>query len=523
MMSTRKRASPTAACVELLLLVVLLHAPCAAPESITVPTDSIRSAKDVADILGEPPPAPEAPEGFSWATYGGQVNITTNILYPLEGSAVQPQFDVMLEIAATPLGAFKERYSEASHCLSIDDEPPACWAVLGNASLPRFAMVPPGPHTLRAGVTDPTGEWVVPDSWSPLRHFVVSGEPPPSKEVATADGGDGADPEEPAKGPEDVTVDIPLAQITSPLEMSVITTRFVDMTYRVTTPDPESFETHFRYAHACTSLNGGAHACWSLFNVSHTPRWLGLAEGVHLLQTAVTHPNTGEEIPGSASDLRAFVVFADGYFNDNVVGKGLAIDGAQPAADGSGSGGSGSGSGGSGSGEQEMPAHVVLDIDIGHRLHTEDHVTYLLPVQRAADFVLVAQRFCAARDVGNSECVDHIVREIYAKFQEVDDAWAAKAKERAELRRAAAEEARRRIDTPEGEGFLIIPVLDEPKLATKMHEAVDVCRTEHDEGEVGLECLTQQSLLFGMRERLGPADQESLLDFIGNLGAGFGF
>ena len=61
-----------------------------------------------------------------------------------------------------------------------------------------------------------------------------------------------------------------------------------------------------------------------------------------------------------------------------------------------------------------MPAHVVLDIDIGHRLHTEDHVTYLLPVQRAADFVLVAQRFCAARDVGNSECVDHIVREIYA-------------------------------------------------------------------------------------------------------------
>ena len=105
----------------------------------------------------------------------------------------------------------------------------------------------------------------------------------------------------------------------------------------------------------------------------------------------------------------------------------------------------------------------------------------------------------------------------------VDDAWAAKAKERAELRRAAAEEARRRIDTPEGEGFLIIPVLDEPKLATKMHEAVDVCRTEHDEGEVGLECLTQQSLLFGMRERLGPADQESLLDFIGNLGAGFGF
>jgi hypothetical protein len=44
---------------------------------------------------------------------------------------------------------------------------------------------------------------------------------------------------------------------------------------------------------------------------------------------------------------------------------------------------------------------------------------------------------------------------------------------------------------------------------------------------VGLDCLTAQSSLFAMREAPGlaadPAAQERLLDFIGNLGAGYGF
>ena len=60
-------------------------------------------------------------------------------------------------------------------------------------------------------------------------------------------------------------------------------------------------------------------------------------------------------------------------------------------------------------------------------------------------------------------------------------------------------------------------------LNERMHAAVGVCRSEYDEGEVGLECLTQQSVLFGLREGLEPSDQEALLEFIGNLGAGFGF
>ena len=56
-----------------------------------------------------------------------------------------------------------------------------------------------------------------------------------------------------------------------------------------------------------------------------------------------------------------------------------------------------------------------------------------------------------------------------------------------------------------------------------MVEAVGTCQREYDAGDVGLECLTDQSQLFGMRDGLSSADQEALLDFIANLGAAFGF
>lgn len=36
-------------------------------------------------------------------------------------------FDVMLEIGAHPLGAFKEKYRDAYQCLEVDGRAPACW------------------------------------------------------------------------------------------------------------------------------------------------------------------------------------------------------------------------------------------------------------------------------------------------------------------------------------------------------------------------------------------------------------
>jgi hypothetical protein len=63
-----------------------------------------------------------------------------------------------------------------------------------------------------------------------------------------------------------------------------------------------------------------------------------------------------------------------------------------------------------------------------------------------------------------------------------------------------------------------------PLPRTNQTPKVKTCENEYKEGGVGLDCLTIQSELFGMRAKLSNLKlQEALLDFIGNLGTGYGF
>jgi hypothetical protein len=60
-----------------------------------------------------------------------------------------------------------------------------------------------------------------------------------------------------------------LVKLVTPPEMGVLTTAFTDVTYEIASSDPPMFETHFKYAYVCASLNSvDASACWPLFNVS---------------------------------------------------------------------------------------------------------------------------------------------------------------------------------------------------------------------------------------------------------------
>ena len=204
--------------------------------AIEVPRNSIRSPRDLLKILGEAPPAPDAPPGFEWASFKGDVNVSTSILFPLEGSVVQNPFEVMLEIGAEPLGAFKERFRRAFHCVEVDLQPPACWPLMDTGPLPRLTGLSRGPHTLRTCVTDPTGSWPLHGSWSEPRRVVVGEEdsglvdpatPPPDPEDSGAAGSE-----------EGVRMAPPLTRIKTPPEMSVITTRFVDLEYDVRPAPP---------------------------------------------------------------------------------------------------------------------------------------------------------------------------------------------------------------------------------------------------------------------------------------------
>ena len=44
----------------------------------------------------------------------------------------------MIQISAEPLGAFKAKYIDAFHCVSIDHSTPSCWPIFSLSSLPFF-------------------------------------------------------------------------------------------------------------------------------------------------------------------------------------------------------------------------------------------------------------------------------------------------------------------------------------------------------------------------------------------------
>lgn len=518
------------------VLCALLLPPSVVSKTIEVPLASIKAAKDVANLLGAPPSPDEPPPGFAWGGYGGAVNVTTNVLFPLEGQTVPPDFEVMLEVAAHPLGAFQARWERGFACVELDGAPPACWPVR-DQTLPRFSGLPAGSHALRSCVTDPRGERPLHTSWSALRTFNVAAAPDGSAASDSTEVSNGSEPPPDEGAP--VQMEPPLVRLLSPPEMSVLTTAFVDVAYEVATRDPPLFEQHFGRAYACASLDDSeACACWPLFNVSRSPRWVSVAEGFHTARAFVTHPNTGAAIAASWSRERCFVVYTAGDYHARALKTPLLGSPTTLTA----AGATGASTGGAAGGALQLPfaLHVVVSLDLNGHQGLGPLQTHNLPVQRLGDahYEKVAGRFCDARGVGNPGCVGHIVAEVHRLFDDADAAVTAARAELAarasdlEARAAADAEARkRRVPVPEGSRELAVPRLTDAAadgaVGAALFAAVATCAAEHASGGVGLACLTAQSGLFGMREDAelasNPAAQEELLDFIGNLGAGFGF
>mmetsp|Transcript_26232 Transcript_26232/g.34122 ORF Transcript_26232/g.34122 Transcript_26232/m.34122 type:complete len:292 (-) Transcript_26232:115-990(-) len=248
-------------------------------ESINIPLSNVKSPNDIIDQLPPILDAPDAPDGFNWAGYGGDINISTSILFPYEGQTVDNMFEVMLEIAAHPLGAFKEKYMGAYQCIEVDSSPPACWSLFDKSPIPRLHLNN-GPHILRSAISDPTGEWILPQSWGPIRNIVVSVEsvvPTQTEESETA--------EEPMDQEPPVKMEIPIMKVVSPPEMGIITTRLVDMQYQVVIRSRDDFKEHFQTSYVCGRLSiVHVSYCWSIYKTDAMPRWVGLDDGFYTLQ-----------------------------------------------------------------------------------------------------------------------------------------------------------------------------------------------------------------------------------------------
>jgi len=215
-------------------------------------------------------------------------------------------FEVMLEIAAHPLGAFKEKYMGAYQCIEVDSSPPACWSLFDKSPIPRLHLNN-GPHILRSAISDPTGEWILPQSWGPIRNIVVSVEsvvPTQTEESETA--------EEPMDQEPPVKMEIPIMKVVSPPEMGIITTRLVDMQYQVVIRSRDDFKEHFQTSYVCGRLSiVHVSYCWSIYKTDAMPRWVGLDDGFYTLQASVTHPNSNEIIDDSWGDISSFLVLSE--------------------------------------------------------------------------------------------------------------------------------------------------------------------------------------------------------------------
>ena len=157
-----------------------------------------------------------------------------------------------------------------------------------------------------------------------------------------------------------------------------------------------TFEEHFGSAFVCAGLDSdgssggdgigsrpGGSFCWPLFNVSMSPRWLGVAEGFHTLNAAVSHPNTGEAIPESWAKTRAFLTFGGDTATTSRDGRLLLGDSKSVE--------------GGGGGRPKVPSlveHVVVEVTMNGHMGQGEEVTHVVPVQRTADFQLLAERFC---------------------------------------------------------------------------------------------------------------------------------
>jgi hypothetical protein len=108
--------------------------------------------------------------------------------------------------------------------------------ILKKSPIPRLYLSK-GEHELRSAITNPTGEWILPETWSPfVRHITVSeSNVVLSKEEEEDDKDkkeDKGDDEEEAP----VQMEVPIIKVVSPPEMGVITSRMVDMQFEVMFP-----------------------------------------------------------------------------------------------------------------------------------------------------------------------------------------------------------------------------------------------------------------------------------------------
>jgi len=228
------------------------------------------------------------------------------------GGALSVKIDIQPYNRDNFLSVYEDS-TDAKICVSLDSSPFLCWPALTGRIL--YSQVTEGKHTLEAMLYNDgelkTKSRSVTTSFNTVHDpdIVASGE---DEQEAEQNLDEDASPDG-----EQIQVEFPIVQISSPAANVTYPGTSVQARFVMEPSNPDLFKHYFANAHVCFNIDSGpAYGCFAIFgDVGFAPPLvLGLDNGRHTIDAALSHPETGEVLYDSVSPTSTF--FTAGELNE---------------------------------------------------------------------------------------------------------------------------------------------------------------------------------------------------------------
>mmetsp|Transcript_22994 Transcript_22994/g.47658 ORF Transcript_22994/g.47658 Transcript_22994/m.47658 type:complete len:340 (+) Transcript_22994:73-1092(+) len=308
---------------------------------------------------------------------------------PMDSTVMGTVLSVKVGIEPVNTKVFTESYSTPTSriCVSLDSSPYSCWPVING--IVRYVALVPGPHVMHAVLMK---DGVMKEGSMTDEIRFTSVEDPDLED----EGEEGKKKEEEEEEEEidldeneRVQIDIPKVIMHVPPSLVTLPGDSAQIVSTVQTNQKEMFDKFFRHQFVCYNLDGGTGSpCWNIFNKDHNddggsgggnnmeggvvPFFTGLEPGIHTVEGVITHPENGEGIAGSETDVRTF--YTSGLSNE--------------------------------------AASVVVEIQVD----TENHY---MPVCRGSDAKNQGFYFCGSRGITQESCQDFVAEKILNAYRAI--------------------------------------------------------------------------------------------------------
>jgi len=261
-------------------------------------------------------------------------NAKLNILEPpMDSILAGSNFKVSVQVLAENQDDFTDAYEKSSDgkiCISLDDSPFHCgWSAIdGNIF---FSNAIEGSHTIVAMLynngtlhNESRSETI---SFTTVQNPDIDSDDDDEDSSLSLDGISNQKVKNSSNG-EVVNVKVPTVQIDSPADKVTYPGTSVTIRNIVDPPEPELFERYFKHSFICINIDAAtAHSCFAAFGDTNPPFVIGLDPGLHSIEAALSHPESGDLLFQTSSSTKIFYVAGELNEAAYIVGE-AAVDGA---------------------------------------------------------------------------------------------------------------------------------------------------------------------------------------------------